>query len=101
MLALNTKHKICFVDGSIKVSSEKIDEVGYSTWKSCNDLVLSWIVNTLNSEISDTVQNNSTPKKFGKIFRSVPHEVMSLVCLKLEVEMDIGAGRSILRIDSH
>ncbi|RVW94425.1 hypothetical protein CK203_035742 [Vitis vinifera] len=52
--ALNSKNKLGFVNGSIKAPSEEIDPEGYATWSRCNDMVHSWIVNTLNPEIADS-----------------------------------------------
>ncbi|RVW84995.1 hypothetical protein CK203_037699 [Vitis vinifera] len=54
ILALNSKNKLGFVNGSIKAPSEEIDPEGYATWSRCNDMVHSWIVNTLNPEIADS-----------------------------------------------
>jgi len=63
-LALNSKNKLGFVDGSIKIPSKEIDQEEYATWSRCNDMVHSWIVNTLNPEILDSV-----------IYYSTAHEV--------------------------
>jgi transposase InsO family protein len=54
-LALNSKNKLGFVNRSIEAPSEKADPEGYATWSRCNDMVHSWIVNTLNPEIADSV----------------------------------------------
>ena len=54
-LALNSKNKLHFVNGSIKIPSEEIDPEGYAAWSRCNDMVHSWIINTLIPEISDSV----------------------------------------------
>ncbi|RVX07423.1 hypothetical protein CK203_022506 [Vitis vinifera] len=70
ILALNSKNKLGFVNGSIKAPSEEIDPEGYATWSRCNDTVHSWIVNTLNPEIADSV-----------IYYSTAHEVWEDLCL--------------------
>ena len=54
-LALNAKNKLGFVNGTIKVPSEETHPDDYATWSHCNDMVHSWIVNTLNLEILDSV----------------------------------------------
>ena len=64
VLALNSKNKLGFVNGSIKAPSEETDPEGYATWSRCNDMVHSWIVNTLNPEIVDSL-----------IYYSTAHEV--------------------------
>ncbi|KAL9416375.1 hypothetical protein AB3S75_039550 [Citrus x aurantiifolia] len=53
--ALNSKNKLRFVNGSIKVPSEETDLEGYTIWSRCNDLVHSWIVNSCDPEIADSV----------------------------------------------
>ncbi|XP_062014225.1 uncharacterized protein LOC133730695 [Rosa rugosa] len=54
-LALNSKNKLGFVNGTITAPSEETDLEGYATWSRCNDMVHSWIINTLDPEISDSV----------------------------------------------
>ncbi|RVX00872.1 hypothetical protein CK203_026501 [Vitis vinifera] len=63
ILALNSKNKLGFVNGSIKAPLEETDPEGYATWSWCNE-VHSWIVNTLNPEIVNSV-----------IYYSTTHEV--------------------------
>ena len=60
ILALNSKNKLGFVNGSIKAPLEETDLEGYATWSRCNNMVHSWIVNTLNPEIVDNVIYYST-----------------------------------------
>ncbi|KAK0601793.1 hypothetical protein LWI29_027437 [Acer saccharum] len=63
-LALNSKNKLGFVNGSINAPSKTTDPEGYAAWSRCNDTVHSWIVNALSPEISDSV-----------IYYSTAHEV--------------------------
>ncbi|KAI3808885.1 hypothetical protein L1987_24848 [Smallanthus sonchifolius] len=51
-IALSAKNKICFVDGTVvrPLSSPNLE-----LWKICNDMVISWILNTLSSDISESV----------------------------------------------
>ncbi|KAL6191946.1 hypothetical protein ACLB2K_038335 [Fragaria x ananassa] len=53
--APNSKNKLGFVNSSIKAPSEATDPEGYATWSRCNDMVHSWIVNSCNPEIADSV----------------------------------------------
>jgi len=62
-LALNSKNKLGFVNGSIKAPSEEINHEEYAAWSRCNDMVHSWIINTLSPEISDSVIYYSTAHK--------------------------------------
>ncbi|KAL5825696.1 hypothetical protein ACOSQ3_021759 [Xanthoceras sorbifolium] len=64
ILALNSKNKLGFVNGTIKAPSEAADPEDYATWSRCNNMVHSWIVNTLNPEITNSV-----------IYYSTAHEV--------------------------
>ena len=59
-LALNSKNKLGFVDGSIKTPSKEIDQEEYTTWFRCNDMIHSWIVNTLSPKNLDYVIYYST-----------------------------------------
>ena len=51
-LALNAKNKLDFVNDIIKAPLEETHPDDYATWSRCNDMVHSWIVNTLNPKIS-------------------------------------------------
>jgi len=59
-LALNSKNKLGFVNGTIKAPSEEINHEEYAACSRCNDMVHSWIINTLSLEISDNVIYYST-----------------------------------------
>ena len=54
-LALNSKNKLGFVDGTINSPSKSENPEEYAAWSRCNDMVHSWIINTLDPEISDSV----------------------------------------------
>ena len=54
-LALNAKNKLGFVNGTIKEPSKETHPDDYATWSRCNDMVHSWIGNTLNPEISNSI----------------------------------------------
>ncbi|KAJ9554960.1 hypothetical protein OSB04_009574 [Centaurea solstitialis] len=58
-LALNSKNKLGFVDGSFKQPKET-DSDAFGSWSRCNDMVHSWIINTLDPEIADSVMYYST-----------------------------------------
>ncbi|KAI9200174.1 hypothetical protein LWI28_003711 [Acer negundo] len=58
-LALNSKNKLGFINGSISAPSKTVDLESYAAWSRCNDMVHSWIVNTLSPKISDSVINYS------------------------------------------
>ena len=68
-LALNAKNKLGFVNGTIKAPSEETHPDDFATWSRSNDMVHSWIVNTINPEISDSV-----------IYYTTAHEVWEDLC---------------------
>ncbi|KAI5351311.1 hypothetical protein L3X38_004202 [Prunus dulcis] len=54
-VSLNAKNKLGFVDGTLKKLSSKSDPDEHAMWMRSNDMVFSWIVNTLDPEITDSV----------------------------------------------
>ncbi|XP_050234723.1 uncharacterized protein LOC126682967 [Mercurialis annua] len=52
-MALISKNKIKFVDGTIPVP--KKDDTGFSVWERCNTLVMSWLMRTLSPTIAQSV----------------------------------------------
>ncbi|KAK0596272.1 hypothetical protein LWI29_014234 [Acer saccharum] len=51
-MALRAKSKLGFVDGSLPIPTDKED---ISNWERCNDLVGSWILNSVSSEIRPSI----------------------------------------------
>ncbi|GKV50237.1 hypothetical protein SLEP1_g56949 [Rubroshorea leprosula] len=51
--ALYAKNKMGFVDGTLR--KPEIDSPNYASWKKCNSMVLSWILNTISKELHDSV----------------------------------------------
>ena len=52
-IALSAKNKTGFVDGSIPKPLGT--DAKFADWKRCNDMVLSWILNSIDPSISDSV----------------------------------------------
>ena len=52
-IALSAKNKTGFIDGSIKKPTSTNEK--YALWKRCNDMVLSWILNSIDSNLGDSV----------------------------------------------
>lgn len=59
-ISLSAKNKLGFVDGSVKRPSVETDPEGFSLWRRCNDMVLSWILNSLEQDIADSVIYSDT-----------------------------------------
>ena len=53
MIALLAKHKISFIDGSYEKPNANSPLLPY--WKHCNDMVLSWLLNSMHKRIRDSV----------------------------------------------
>ncbi|XP_076900036.1 uncharacterized protein LOC143554063 [Bidens hawaiensis] len=55
----HAKNKLCFVNNTLVMPS---DEQQMTVWKRCSDMVISWILNTLTQDISDSVLYAQTAK---------------------------------------
>jgi hypothetical protein len=53
LIALSAKNNVCFVDGSLP--KPLVFESYFNAWIRCNDLVLSWILNSVSKNIYNTV----------------------------------------------
>lgn len=58
-ISLSAKNKIGLITGKIKEPSADSDE--HALWQRCNDMVLSWILNSLEPDIADSVLSCATP----------------------------------------
>lgn len=56
-IALSAKNKLGFIDGTITQSENP------NQWQRCNDMIISWIINTLSKDISESVMYVSTASK--------------------------------------
>ncbi|RVW27296.1 Retrovirus-related Pol polyprotein from transposon TNT 1-94 [Vitis vinifera] len=57
-ISLNAKSKLGFVDGTTTMLSatDKPDE--HASWKKCNDMILSWILNSLSQDLADSIERD-------------------------------------------
>ncbi|XP_060217082.1 uncharacterized protein LOC132644507 [Lycium barbarum] len=53
LIALSTKNKVGLIDGTCK--KPNADSADFKQWHRSNDMVLSWLLNSLSKEISDSV----------------------------------------------
>jgi len=51
LISLSAKNKLGFVNGTISTLGES--DPKYLLWQRCNDMVLSWILNSLNQELAN------------------------------------------------
>lgn len=63
-MALLVKNKLRFVNGTIKKPSSSPSTV--AVWEHCNDMVLSWLLNSLVPEIANSVIYTDTTKTVWK-----------------------------------
>ncbi|XP_020415631.1 uncharacterized protein LOC109948111 [Prunus persica] len=52
-IALSAKNKLGFIDGTIKAPAKT--DAKFSIWQRCNDMVLSWILHSLQPDIASSV----------------------------------------------
>jgi hypothetical protein len=64
MVSLNAKSKLGFIDETTTMSSATTKPNNYASWKKCNDMILSWILNSLTHDLIDSA-----------IFSTTTHEV--------------------------
>ena len=60
MISLNSKSKLGFIDGTTTMPSATTKPDNYALWKKCNDMVLSWILNSLTQDLADSVIFSNT-----------------------------------------
>lgn len=60
MISLSAKNKLSFVDGTLKAHSAKTNPNDFASWHRCNDMILSWILNSLEPDIADSVIYSTT-----------------------------------------
>ncbi|XP_070008714.1 uncharacterized protein [Nicotiana sylvestris] len=53
IIALSAKNKLRFINGTLIIP--KADSAIQQTWDRCNDMVLSWLLNSLSKEIAESV----------------------------------------------
>ncbi|KAL6322595.1 hypothetical protein AAG906_009909 [Vitis piasezkii] len=68
-ISLNAKSKLGFIDGTTTMPSatDKPDE--HASWKKCNDMILSWILNSLSQDLADSVIFSTTAQEVWEDLR--------------------------------
>ncbi|KAK9723707.1 hypothetical protein RND81_05G019400 [Saponaria officinalis] len=61
LIALSAKNKLGFVDGTVEKPAAK--STTSKAWQRCNDLVFSWILNSVSDEIGNSILYCETTKK--------------------------------------
>ncbi|XP_033508744.1 uncharacterized protein [Nicotiana tomentosiformis] len=60
IIALSAKNKLGFIDGTMVVP--KADSGIQQAWARCNDMILSWLLNSLSKEIAESVLYSQSTK---------------------------------------
>ena len=97
LIALSAKHKIAFIDGSYEKSNAKSPLLPY--WKRCNDMVLSWLLNSMHKNIRDSVLFCETAhdmwkeleERYGQSNKARLFQAQKDVCCISQGELDIAA----------
>ncbi|KAA8518376.1 hypothetical protein F0562_015741 [Nyssa sinensis] len=53
-MALSAKNKLGFIDGSISRPSQQTDKL-FDAWSRCNNMVLSWILNSVSKDLAASI----------------------------------------------
>ena len=61
VLALTSKNKLSFVDGTLEKPSE--DSSKYSAWVRCDSMIIEWIISNLGALIARSVHNPNTARE--------------------------------------
>ena len=59
-IALFVKNKTSFIDGTLQAPNADTEPLQYQQWLRNNNLVISWILNSVSKEITPTIIGNST-----------------------------------------
>ena len=86
MIALSTKGKLYFVDGSLARAA--LASPDFKKWTKCNDMVMSWILNVLSKNNADSIIYAKTARqiwvelkeRFGQINGSKLYQVEKDIC---------------------
>nr|XP_016499766.1 PREDICTED: uncharacterized protein LOC107818295 [Nicotiana tabacum] len=64
LIALSAKNKLGFIDGTISVPVASAASL--KLWSRCNDMVISWLLNSLSKEIAESVLYSKTTREIWK-----------------------------------
>ena len=68
-ISLNAKNKLGFIDGTVKTPSAENKPNDYASWKRCNDMILSWILNSITPDLADSVIYSTTTQEVWEDLR--------------------------------
>jgi hypothetical protein len=62
-ISLNAKSKLGFIDGTTTMPFATAKPDDYAAWKKYNDMILSWILNSLTQDLADSVIFSTTAQE--------------------------------------
>jgi hypothetical protein len=68
-ISLNAKSKLGFIDRTTTMPSATAKPDEYASWKKCNDMILSWILNSLTQDLADSVIFSTTAQEVWEDLR--------------------------------
>jgi hypothetical protein len=69
IIALTTKNKIGFVNGSIETPSQATKPADFALWERCDKMVLSWLLNAVKPDLAEGVVYADTTRDIWKDFK--------------------------------
>jgi len=62
-ISLNANSKLGFIDGTIAMTYAKSQLDAHASWRKCNDMILSWILNSVTPDLADSVIYSTTAQE--------------------------------------
>ncbi|RVW60262.1 hypothetical protein CK203_097081 [Vitis vinifera] len=83
-ISLNAKSKLGFIDGTTTMPSatDKPDE--HASWKKCNDMILSWILNSLSQDLADSVIFSTTAQEIRRDIACLTQDQMTVAAVETQ-----------------
>lgn len=86
MQALSVKNKLGFIDGSC--GQPDANSPLFRQWKMCNDMVTSWILNSMTKEISDSVESVGDSAELWKVLENRYDQINGAKIYQIQKEIN-------------
>ena len=91
MRALSVKNKLGFIDGSCVKPDASSNQ--FHQWQRCDDMVTSWILNSLTKEIADSVEYFSDSVELWKELEDRYDQTNGAKLYQIQKEIDDHTGK--------
>ncbi|CAN6684469.1 unnamed protein product [Malus baccata var. baccata] len=61
-ISLSAKNKLAFINGDVQEPSSSDDPDAHAAWRRCNDMILSWLLHSLEPDLQESFLFNTTAK---------------------------------------